>query len=50
MAQPFGNNDDNNATNESKEYVKNRNFLPPEMRVVIGEDKTQDAGENYRTD
>jgi hypothetical protein len=50
MTQPFGNDDDKYAADKPEDDIKNRDFLPPEMWMLIGEYKTQEAGEKNGTD
>jgi len=48
MTDPFGNQDDEDAAEKPESNIKNGNFLPPEMGMGVGKDKTQDSQE-YNT-
>jgi hypothetical protein len=41
MTDPFRYQDDEDTSEETECNVKNGDFLPPEMRVRVGEDKPQ---------
>jgi hypothetical protein len=49
MTDPFRYQDDEDTSAETERNIKNGNFLPPEMRVRVGEDKPQDK-QQYNTD